>query len=778
MTVRGQMLEWKRSVAAVCGGRATPGQKKMLGASACLLLGLLTSTAPVFSSAAPFGLGLVAAVGPGLGSLMALLGTWLGYLAVGGFSWGVKYAAAGVLVFSASYLLQDVKVAGKAWFLPLTAAVCGLITGFLNVYDTGSGALQIVPILTEMILAGGSAYFFRIVLTDRHRETEAEEKQYAVSFMILLGVLLMSLSALVLFGVISVGRTLAVLLVMVLASRGGVRGGTAAGAALGVAMDLASGGAPLYTMAYAFAGLLGGVFAGGGRLLFTLGFIAANALAVLWTWQTGRRVGALYEVFVSSVVFLLLPRKTLSRVAGLLQHNAMGSGETGLRRYCAGRVRRMGGAFREMNNIIRRNLEGEKNDNDADAIFDRAADAVCVSCKQKEQCWQVNYMDTLSVMNDATPAMLERGRLLREDLPERFLEGCAHSASFISAVNSELRALMYRRQFRARLSENRAAAYEQYEDMAELLEGISEELGNAVGADHLAERRLLRYLRTVDIEAEVSVFRDRSGRLRAVIEGERVPALMREKDYLERLSSILGVRLCRPNAPDNRHAGRLLLLEAEPLAVSVGLAAVKKHGEPVSGDRGTYFKTEQGVLCVILSDGMGSGEEAAQESRSVVEILENFLRSGVKPETAMRMLNSAMLLQNGDDWGYATVDLACIDLFTGETCFYKYGAAPSYVKNGKVIRRVRGESMAAGVCAGESAEPDVVRMHLHPGSVALIASDGVLAEADDRWLRKILTEEDTGNAKALAKSALKTAMRRFGCVDDMTVLAVCVDARK
>ena len=122
----------------------------------------------------------------------------------------------------------------------------------------------------------------------------------------------------------------------------------------------------------------------------------------------------------------------------------------------------------------------------------------------------------------------------------------------------------------------------------------------------------------------------------------------------------------------------MTLLEAEPLAVSVGIAAMKKKGENVSGDRGTYFKTDAGVLCVILSDGMGSGEDAAVESREAVEILERFLRSGVDPATAMKILNSVMLLRHGDEWGYATVDLMCVDLFTGGTCFYKYGAAPSY----------------------------------------------------------------------------------------------------
>ena len=44
-----------------------------------------------------------------------------------------------------------------------------------------------------------------------------------------------------------------------------------------------------------------------------------------------------------------------------------------------------------------------------------------------------------------------------------------------------------------------------------------------------------------------------------------------------------------------------------------------------------------------------------------MEILERFLRSGVEPATAMKILNSVMLLRNGDEWGYATVDLMCVD---------------------------------------------------------------------------------------------------------------------
>ena len=255
-----------------------------------------------------------------------------------------------------------------------------------------------------------------------------------------------------------------------------------------------------------------------------------------------------------------------------------------------------------------------------------------------------------------------------------------------------------------------------------------------------------------------------------VIESGRLTPLTRQEDYLEKLSQVVGVRLCRPSE-EREASSRLTLLEAEPLAVSVGVAALKKKGERVSGDRGSYFKTEAGVLCVILADGMGAGDEAARDSARVVEILEKFLRSGADPAVAMKILNSVLLLRGGDNWGFTTVDLMCVDLFTGETCFYKYGAAPSYVKSGKQIRRVKGESLAAGLASREGAAPDVVRLRLQPGSTALIASDGVVADPEDGWVKDLLSQEQT-DMKRLARTVLRKAEELYGAGDDMTVLVM------
>ena len=777
MTVRQKVQNRKSAIVGLVQLYDDKRIKTIAGYILNFVLGFAMSGSVVMTNLAPFGIGIVGRASTDWGGICCLFGASIGYILLGGFDWGIKYVATITLVFTVAFVFRDTKAVKKAWFMPAVVSVITAATSFLNTFQFPDSFPSAVSVFSEVVLAGASTYFFTIALAPQKTGSEATERRQAVSLLVLLSCLLISMTQINIMGVISIGRFLALLIVLTAAFKGGMLPGCAAGTALGLAMDMATGGEVFFSMAYAFAGLIGGTFSKHGRLMFLISYILANTVAVLWTWGGTLRVELMYEVFAATVIFALLPDPLLEYVGGIAQLPSPGTGESGLRRYAAGRAERIGSAFRELYGTVFRNLTGTENDNDVATVFDRAAGAVCVNCKNKDDCWQKNFMDTLSIMNDATGPMMKRGKLVKEDLAERFTDKCISHYTFISAVNAELRGLMYRRQFRSRLNENRIAAYGQYRELADIIEGVAKELNYAKGADPLAERRLKRFLRAMDIEADVSVFRDNRGRLRAIIESGHLGPLLRQGNYLEILSGVLGVRLCKPPADEEMTDRRLVVFEAEPLVVSVGIAGMKKKGEPVSGDRGTYFKADQGILCVILADGMGSGEEAAKESINAVRTLEAFLRAGVDPTVAMKILNSVLLLKNGEEWGYSTIDLMCVDLFTGETCFYKYGAAPSFVKNGKTIRRVRCESLAAGICAGEGSAPDIIRMKLKPGNVALIASDGVLVEQSDAWIREMLLGSDGVDTKILAKETLRAAVRQFGCEDDMTVLAVRVDER-
>lgn len=776
MKLKLKIMELRRQFVSGALPRERPQLALTLSWVLNFILGFVLAIVPVFGGCGPFGIAITAQAGAQLSGLFCALGASTGYLAAFSFDEGIKYVAAVVLVFTASYVFQELKIYTRQWFMPLVASVFSLFTGILGSLQSFQAGSVLLPIFAETVLAGGGAYFFSEALSDSERDTESAEIRHGVSVVLLTACFLMAFSQIEIASALSIGRFAAMLIVMMSAFKGGTMSGAAAGTALGLAMDI-SVGTQLYTFVYAFSGLVSGVFARHGRLVYVLSFVLAGAASSVAAMGQEIRMSVYYETFASSVVFLLLPGSVHNIVGVFLRPTQISAGESGLRKYAARRIDRMSHALKDLYYTVDSSLSTQTNDEDISKVFDRAADLVCSKCKNKNECWNSRYMDTLAAFNDVTPAIKARGSVLKGDLPAHFTEKCLKADELVSAINGELRGQMYRRQFRCRLEENRSAAYSQYFDLADILQDVSEELLNSYGPDMLSQRRLLRYLNGIDVEADISVFRDRSGRLHIIIESVRLSQLMKEPAYLDKLSAVVGVRLCRPSSEERAGEGRIVLLEAEPLSASVGIASMKKKGESVSGDRGTYFKTDQGTLCIILSDGMGSGENAAKESVAAVRILESFLRAGVDPAVAMKMLNSMMLLKNGEDWGFATVDLMCIDLFTGETVFYKYGAAPSYVRSGKTVRRVRSENLAAGLCADEGNLPDIVKMRLKPGGIALIASDGVIAETNDAWMRTLLTEYEDGDAKQLARQALQTAYSLYGAGDDMTVLAVRLEKR-
>ena len=635
-----------------------------------MLMGLTMSWARVMGSGAPFGMAMVACSGPGISGVFALCGASTGYLLSGGLDWGIRYVAASVLVYTVAFVFHELDMYKSVYFMPAASALVMGLTGFLGSFAISGASMPLAAeLFLEIALAFGCTYFFREALSNDLCTSETAELRHSVSVMIMAACALMSFSGLVVFRSLSLGRVLALILVMCSAMKGGLLTGAAVGTVLGLAMDVAAGSTAFYAMVYSFSGLLAGVFGKHGRIMFVISFLVSSSLALVCGWDSGLYISAGLESFCAAVIFMLLPSGFLNAVGVILQCMEKGSGETNLRRFTAGRVRNLSEAYSELFETVRKNVTEPHNDENIARIFDRAADEVCVKCRHKNRCWNLEYVDTLSAMNDATHAMVEHGSLAETDIPEHFREKCVNVPAFVAAVNGEMRGMSYRRQLRTSLAENRLVAWGQYADVAQVLRQVAEELGSVNGAEPLSERRLLRYLRSLEIDADVSVYRDGSGRLHVSIESGSLAALMRDEGYLEKISESCGTRLCMPVEPGSDSAC-LNLLEAEPLAVSVGIAAMKKKGEKVSGDRGSYFKTDAGVLCVILADGMGCGDEAARDSMQVVEILEKFLRSGLDPAVAMKILNSVLLLRGGDSWGYATVDLMCVDLFSGETCFY------------------------------------------------------------------------------------------------------------
>lgn len=206
----------------------------------------------------------------------------------------------------------------------------------------------------------------------------------------------------------------------------------------------------------------------------------------------------------------------------------------------------------------------------------------------------------------------------------------------------------------------------------------------------------------------------------------------------------------------------------EAYTVKVGVAAKGRRGARISGDRGVCFHTGDGRLYAMLCDGMGTGSDAAQESTTAVDTLTDLIQSGMQPDHAMEFLNGMYILR--DTGCFSTMDILELSLITGQGTLYKWGAAPSYVKSGTIVKKLGTAAPPPGLGVGNTSSPEVIRLSLWGGDMLVLVSDGVVREETEDLLRSY----DGENVKELA-SLLTAQAEAAGGEDDMTAAVLRLD---
>jgi len=757
---------------AVRSGRVVLGMRMVeyvAGAASYFLLSAVLAGGRIFEYSAPFALALVGGAGSGANAAAALAGASFGYLMLMGMVDGLRYVSAAILTFAVAFAFYDVKVYRLPWAMPTVTAVMNGCTGFIYLSQKGWRAQDVIWFALEMVLTALAAYSFRAAL-EPTKDIRGQDRRLGGAF--LLAAVLVSLADLNIFADISLGRMLAGVMVLACAWQGGAGLGAALGVGLGLALDLMAGRV-LYAMAFGVAGLAAGLWRSERRWHTGVRFVLAEAAGVLWLWNNGLELAILYEGVGACILFLLIPGSFMRRLGAQLIRAEGMSADGRATEYLCARLDATSRAFRTLYESLRSSFQRPTvNEEDTAVVFDRAADRVCRKCELRGTCWERDYVTTVNALNDATQSMLDRGRGEAADFPNHFSSRCVRFSDFLSAINEELTALLYRRQYNSRIRDSRQAVCRQYRQISDILEEAAAELGQELTPDLPRERRVRQHLAVLGLEGEVAVFYDRDRHLRLRIGGPARRSLSGAQE-IKVLSDLLGVSMRKEEDTDDRY---LLLVQNEPLMALAGIAAGKKDGETVSGDAGTWFKRPDGQLYVLLCDGMGSGPAANRESGLAVRLLEQFLKAGVETENALIILNSALSLRGEEEGGFTTVDLLQVDLFTGQAAVYKFGAAPTYVRTRDGVRRITGNTLPAGVSAQGSIRPDCTRLKLGPGDCVLMVSDGVCIAGEDEDLRTRLASFDGESPKELAR-ALICDSSGAGAADDRTALLIRIVLR-
>jgi len=335
-----------------------------------------------------------------------------------------------------------------------------------------------------------------------------------------------------------------------------------------------------------------------------------------------------------------------------------------------------------------------------------------------------------------------------------------------------------------------------YEDTARMMEGLCSDgenqtiaqcvqlLGKTSTAAHQVCERTLSEIRPDDEAyrriryALVRAGQDEIRVAYALRVSGRLEALLLKPEHIApvTLEKLVSAACCLPMRACVREGmlGTQAVFEQAPaLTLEIGAAARSRSGEEVAGDSYLSRTLAGGRHVLALSDGMGSGVSARQESHAALSLLAESLRAGYTRAQALDVVNALMLMCTGREM-YATMDLCVCDLHTGETAFEKLGACASYVVREGEVRAIGADTLPVGVL------PDVesrsLRMTLQPGDVVVMLTDGV-AEAfpgGEEALRQAIEKLAWLHPQAVGERLIGQAAGDGHARDDMTVLCARV----
>ena len=216
-----------------------------------------------------------------------------------------------------------------------------------------------------------------------------------------------------------------------------------------------------------------------------------------------------------------------------------------------------------------------------------------------------------------------------------------------------------------------------------------------------------------------------------------------------------------------------LFVEEPGYIALTGVSRAVKEGEKVSGDQFATLESEKGKVILLLSDGTGSGENASRGSGRVLDLMEKMLEAGFGTETSVSLLNSALYAQNEEE-DHPTVDICCVDLYSGECEICKVGGAVTFWKSRRGVEGIGGESLPLGIF--QKVQPERRFCRLQPGDQLIMVTDGVLDMLEDgeERMAEMLTGLQEQNPQEVAEKVLSYAICACGgrIRDDMTVFVL------
>jgi stage II sporulation protein E len=723
---------------------------------------------------------------------------------------------------------RDAAVAG--------AGICALAAGLLHLITAETaGAAGWAAALGGAAFAGAAAHYFtRLPFIRRSLRTQEPGKKHTAIFsavytltakdcvtaLVCVALLLAALGSIGFpaaqggfRAALQVAQILGAALILPVALYGQEIGGAAMGAAVGAGLVL-GGAEPYLLLVCAAGGLVAGICAPQSpasapkgtalrgfseQLRVCAGFLPPCLAYVFLEYRAGADIlpalRFLFEVLGGCLLFLFIggnfwrEAAACFSFAGAADPARTRGAETGLR------LRKTAAALEKVGADVAVIVSGlEKLTAPAhEQIAAKTEQGCCRDCPEYVYCWVDNLDKTTAALDTLIRLDNAGSRVDAADLAAARADAglpapCRDPLLFCDKLsracqNYAARVLSHRREQQLRL-----AAADQFAALGRIMADLDAQNDGILRPDAtaaLAARAMLIGLGWH--VGEVSCVRGAAGAAKLMFSGTAPETRIHAARLTKELSAATGIDFAQPDLQEEeRNPGREIFLSfAEKTRFCVEQGAVQLSGFDAKycGDYFDSYDDGGGLRLFVLSDGMGTGGRAAVDAALATEVFASLTKAGVGLEAAMQTVNAAMMLKSCEE-SLATLDIAAINLYTGELTLLKAGATVSYVLQKDTARRIELSALPAGIL--RDIQPAQAILQLEPGDVTVLMSDGMTGKSD-AWIGQMLEawaqSADGANMQSLAEKLAKEAVRQWetGKHDDITVICVrldCAQAQK
>ncbi len=736
-----------------------------------MIFGYLLAKTVVFDTLLPFGVSLVCAL-PSHYIFAGLAGVLLGSLFPANLGLVAYYVGMPFIASLIKFVLLQIFNKKNSIFFSLLSCAVAYIFGAISLVLSGSDT-PALNTLGEALLSISSTYFFNktssVVFSTKRISKLSFTRMCAC--VLTAGCVLVSLSSFTFFS-LSFSNIFAVVLVLIAAHYGGLSSALACSVSFGFALSVAHSSALYILGAFAFGGMLSGLFSGGGKIGVSLGFLLGSSCVFIGFFSTFDTSVHYVEFLIAFVIFMFIPKSFSSVFLDIFSPSATVVKLDLLRKNLTMRLKFSSHALSSISDTLEE--FGEKSharaQGEINTICKQTAGEFCTDCGLYTHCFGIRKEETLEAFCSCLHSSQSKNI---GEVWDEFAKRCLKPEKIQKALMQRKTSLQKRLDAESYSQKIRSAICEQMNGLSNMLYDMALEFYETERIDSETAARVDTVLRSLGIAAtNICCKINRARRMQIEITARRSAKSVPKLELMNRLSALLSITFDPPTVTNAAENCFITLTEKPAYSVQSALCQINKKGEEVCGDSCLSFCDGKGNFITLLSDGMGSGKSAAIDSKFCSELMKKLILAGFGYECALKFVNTAMMFKSGDERS-ATVDVCCIDLYTGQADFYKAGAPKTFVLKGKRLGTASSTSFPVGIL--NDASFDKTSSFLAKGNIIVMLSDGVETDADE-WLEKEIVNARKCSAQVIADRIAERAIANAGDKsDDITVAVMIID---